>query len=288
MKKKIPKTQEFLPTIGLGTWQTMDILEKSSEFSKIKDVWKEFINSGGGLVDSSPMYGKAEKIVGKLIDQTENKSNIFTATKVWTRGKEAGIQQIESSFQKFGTKVIDLFQIHNLLDTDIHIHTLQKLKDQGRIRYIGLTHYTSSAYHDMEKACLKHKPDFIQIPYSVTSRKAEERILPFAHDNQIAVLVNRPFEEGNLFSSTKDKTIPVYFKQWNCESFAQIFLKYIISHPAVTTAIPATSKIQHLIDNLAAGFEPIPQGKERVEFMKNTLECLNLKSTLLLVLVLIF
>ncbi|TGK01291.1 aldo/keto reductase [Leptospira langatensis] len=277
LKRRIPKTGEEIPAIGLGTWQTLDVDPDPSSLAPLKEVLSEFLNTGGGIVDSSPMYGRSEEIFGILSKDIpeKEKRKFFLATKVWTRGEAAGKAQIEASFRKMKADKIDLFQIHNLLDTQTHLKTLRDLKDRAKIRYIGLTHFTSSAFPEMEKISIKEKPDFLQIPYSVITREAEQRILPFALENGIAVLVNRPFEEGGLFRKAKGKTLPDYFKEWDCNSFAQAFLKYLLSHPGVTAVIPATSKVSHLKDNMQAGLGRFPDAKERKVFLSNLLEALD-------------
>lgn len=276
LERTIQKSGEKIPAIGLGTWQTMDISKDSSELETLREVWKEFIDQGGAVVDSSPMYGRSEEIVGILASSLteEKRKKVFYATKVWIRGESAGKAQIESSFQKFKTNKIDLFQIHNLVDTHTHLKTLRFLQEGQKIKYLGLTHYVSSAFPEMEKIAKAENMDFIQIPYSIVTRAAEERILPFAQENGIGVLINRPFEEGELFRRVKGKTLPEYFKEWDCDSFGQVFLKYILSHPAVTCVIPATSKVSHLRDNLKAGFGKLPSGNDREEFRKRLLQVL--------------
>lgn len=277
LKRKIPKTGEEIPAIGLGTWQTLDVDPDPSSLAPLQEVISEFIQRGGRVLDSSPMYGRSEEIFGLLSRNLseEDRKKFFLATKVWTRGEASGKSQIEASFRKMKTDKIDLFQIHNLLDTEVHLKTLRALRDKGRIRYIGLTHFTSSAFGEMERIANKEKPDFLQIPYSAITREAENRILPFAQENGIAVLINRPFEEGALFRRSKGKTVPEYFQQWDCTSFAQIFLKYLLSHPGVTCVIPATAKISHLRDNLGAGIGKFPEGKERKVFLENLLDALD-------------
>jgi aryl-alcohol dehydrogenase-like predicted oxidoreductase len=274
LKRSIHKTGEQIPAIGLGSWQTMDIPRNSIEFETLAHVWREFFGHGGTLVDTSPMYGKSEASIG-FLSKENPMPNVFYATKVWTRGESSGKIQIQKSFDLMKTEVIDLFQIHNLLDALTHLKFLRALREKGKVRYIGLTHYVPSAFLEMEKIARSEQIDFIQIPYSITSREAEERILPFAYDNKISVLVNRPFEEGTLFRSVKGKVIPDYFKEWQCTTFSQCFLKYILSHPAITCVIPATNKVSHLLDNMQAGFGILPDDKERVEFRKQLLEILD-------------
>ncbi len=277
LRRKIPRTGEEIPAIGLGTWQTLDVDPSPSSLAPLKEVLFEFLKSGGTVVDSSPMYGRSEEIFGLLSQEVseQDRKKFFLATKVWTRGEAAGKAQIEASFRKMKTDKIDLFQIHNLLDTDTHLKTLRGLREKGKIRYLGLTHFTSSAFSEMERISVKEKPDFLQIPYSILTREAENRILPFAEQNGIAVLINRPFEEGALFRRAKGKDLPDYFKEWDCSSFAQAFLKYLLSHPGVTCVIPATAKISHLKDNLNAGRGKFPDTKERKVFLSKLLDALD-------------
>jgi len=274
LQRTILKSSEVLPVIGLGSWQTMNVQQNSEEFETLRKVWSYFFSFGGRVIDSSPMYGKAENTIGQL-KRMQPVNAAFYATKVWTRGEEMGKKQIQRSFELLQTDFIDLFQIHNLLDSSTHLKTLRDLKEKGKIRYIGLTHFVPSAFAEMEQLVQSHPIDFLQIPFSILTRDAEERLLPFALENKISILVNRPFEEGALFSRVKGKQVPDYFKQWNCETFSQCFLKYIISHPAVTCVIPATGKLNHLIDNMHAGMGPIPNELERGEFRKRLLSILN-------------
>ncbi|MCB1179934.1 MAG: aldo/keto reductase [Leptospiraceae bacterium] len=266
-KRMIPSGNEKIPIIGLGTWRTFDIDENDlKSISNLKEILDQFIQEGGNLIDSSPMYGNSEKIIGKL--NSGNQQNLFLATKVWTSGKENGIAQIESSFKKMNTNFIHLFQIHNLVDWKTHLKTLRKYKEKGRIKYIGITHYTKSAFSEMEKIMKTEEIDFIQIPYSVVLRDAENKILPLAKDKGIATLINRPFEGGDLFSRYKNKKVPEFIKNFGCNSIAQVLLKYILSTGGVTCVIPATSKIKHLLDNMHAGKGRLPDEKERKEIIK--------------------
>ncbi|TGK11398.1 aldo/keto reductase [Leptospira fletcheri] len=277
LQRKIPSTGEAIPAIGLGTWQTFDVSGDPNSLAPLSEVFREFLSTGGRLVDSSPMYGRAEETVGLLSEilSSAERKKIFFATKVWVRGEAAGKSQIQASFKKMRTDRVDLFQIHNLLDTETHLKTLRSLKEEGKVRYVGLTHFTPSSFSEMERIASREKVDFLQIPYSVVTRSAENRILPFAQENRIGILVNRPFEEGGLFRKTKGKILPEYFREWGCESFAQAFLKYILSHPGVTCVIPATAKLSHLQDNLKAGLGNFPDQKERKRFLSNLLDSLE-------------
>lgn len=262
-KRKIPSTLEELPCVGIGTWQTFDVGTSDSERNPLKEVLRKFIEDNASVIDSSPMYGASEKIVGDLSQELNINSKLFIATKVWTSGKEEGIKQMNNSFSLLKRELIDLMQIHNLVDWQTHLTTLQKWKEQGKIRYIGLTHYTDSA-HDIVASIIKKEPvDFIQVNYNLLDRHAEEQLLPLAQEKKVAVLINRPFEEGALFTRVKGKVLPEWAAEFECTSWAQLFLKYILANPAVTCVIPGTSKVNHLLDNLQAGKGELPDISHR-------------------------
>jgi len=210
------------------------------------------------VVDSSPMYGQSETVVGDLARELTIRNQLFLATKVWTSGRDAGIRQMEQSFERLRAQQIDLMQVHNLVDWRTHLLTLRRWKDQGRIRYVGVTHYTESAYDELARVLKSEPLDFVQVNYSIAERDAERRILPLASERRIAVLVNRPFAKAGLFSRTRGKALPSWAAELGCASWAQFFLKFVISHPAVTCAIPGTSNARHLVDNMQAGTEPLP------------------------------
>ena len=261
--RAIPSTGEKLPAIGVGTWQAFDVAGDQAGRSTLKEVLSVFAQSGARLVDSSPMYGTAESVAGDLIAELGVRDKLFIATKVWTSGRAEGLRQMETSFKRLGVERMDLMQVHNLVDVATHAKTLQDMKQQGRVRYIGVTHYTASAYADVERA-LKSSPwDFLQINYSLGERDAEKRLLPLARERKIAVIINRPFAEGDLFRRTKGKSLPSWAGELGISSWAQYFLKWIVSHPAVTCAIPGTGKPEHMQDNLAAGSSPLPSDGER-------------------------
>ncbi|MCP5503172.1 MAG: aldo/keto reductase [Leptospiraceae bacterium] len=260
----IPSTSESIPVIGLGTYMSFDMTAGTKAFQNQVEVYKKFYSLGGRLLDSSPMYGLAEEAIGHIVPKTDS---IFYATKVWTRGKDSGIQQMNESFKKMKTEKIDLMQIHNLIDWKTHLKTLRDWKERGKIRYIGITHYVSSAFSQMETIMKTEPIDFIQIPYSVETRDAENRILPLAKERKIAVLVNRPFEGGSIFHSFNNKKLPDYFSSLGCKTVASVFLKYILSEPAVTCIIPATTKLQHMKDNMEAGFS-LPEKSEQKNILK--------------------
>ena len=260
LTKSIPASGEALPVIGLGTWQTFDVGSDPAARAPLREVLALL---EGNMVDSSPMYGNAESVVGELLAELGRRSRVFLATKVWTSGRAEGIRQIEQSFQRLRAQRLELMQVHNLVDAATHAMTLQDMKAQGRLRYIGITHYTSSAYREVERA-LKIAPwDFLQINYSLAEREAEERILPLARESKVAVIVNRPFGSGSMFRATRGKPLPPFAADLGIATWAQFFLKWIVSHPAVTCAIPATSKPAHMKDNLGAGQGPLPDDRQR-------------------------
>ncbi|MFO7304485.1 MAG: aldo/keto reductase [Gammaproteobacteria bacterium] len=254
---------ERLPVIGMGTWNTFDVGPRAEERAPLLDVLKVFYEYGARVIDSSPMYGQAERTTGDLVHQLGKRADTFLATKVWTNGREKGIAQIERSMQLLRAVQLDLLQIHNLVDWRTHIATLRKLKDEGLVRYIGVTHYTVSAHETLEQVLRTEQLDFVQFNYSLGTRAAERRLLPFCRDHGIAVLINRPFEEGALFTRVRGRELPPYASEFDCTSWAQFFLKYIISHPAVTCVIPATSRSAHMRDNAQAGFGRLPDEAAR-------------------------
>jgi len=269
-KRPIPRTGELLPAVGLGTYQSFDAGNSASERESLKEVLRLFVQNGGALVDSSPMYGTSESVVGDLAAGLGITSRLFMATKVWTSGRAAGIRQMEESMRRMKVARMDLMQIHNLLDWRTHLKTLQEWKASGRIRYTGITHYHSGAYGDLERLMKTREFDFVQFNYSMVEREAEERILPLAQETGTAVIVNRPFAQASLFSRARGKELPPWAAEFDCESWGQFFLKYILSHPAVTCVIPATSNPHHLVDNMMAGIGRLPDAamrKRMVEFM---------------------
>jgi diketogulonate reductase-like aldo/keto reductase len=256
--RPIPSSGETIPVIGLGTWQTFDVGRSESERAPRREVLKQFVALGGRVIDSSPMYGSAEGVVGDLATEVSVTDKLFIATKVWTSGRGAGITQMEESLRLLKKKPLDLMQIHNLVDWRTHLATLREWKKAGRIRYLGVTHYTSSAYDELERVLRAETLDFVQLNYSLAEREAERKILPLAKDRGMAVLVNRPFAEGALFRRVRGQAVPAWAAEIGCDSWAQLFLKWIVGHPAVTCAIPATSKPEHLADNMKANVGALP------------------------------
>jgi diketogulonate reductase-like aldo/keto reductase len=260
--RAIPSSGETIPVIGLGTWQTFDVGASASARKPLEEVLSQFVKLGGRVVDSSPMYGRAEEVLGEVAVQAGVREKLFMATKVWTRGRAGGIAQTQDSERKLRGHV-DLMQVHNLLDADTHLKTLREWKAQKRIRYIGITHYTSSAYADLAGVLGRGGIDFVQLNYSLAEREAERQLLPLARELGVAVLVNRPFGAGSLFRETRNKPVPAFAASLDCTSWAELFLKFVISHPAVTCAIPATSRPEHLRQNMNAGHGPMPDARIR-------------------------
>lgn len=261
-------TDERLPIVGMGTWNTFDVSPSPDERAPLLDVLKVFYESGARVIDSSPMYGAAERTTGDLVHQLGKRDETFFATKVWTTGRDKGLAQIEQSMRLLRTARIDLLQIHNLLDWRTHASTLRRMKEDGSVRYIGITHYAVSAHDEIESVLRAEKFDFAQFNYSLATREAEQRLLPFCREHGIGVLINRPFEEGALFTRMRGRKLPAYAKEFDCTSWAQFFLKYIVSHPAVTCVIPATSRATHMRDNVQAGFGRLPDEKMRARMVK--------------------
>lgn len=258
LRRAIPRSGELLSAVGLGTWQTFDVGRNDPARAELKEVLRLLAELGGKAVDSSPMYGEAERVVGDLTAELGIRDSLFFATKVWTSGREAGIRQMEASFRLMRTTRIDLMQVHNLLDLGTHLKTLREWKAAGKIRYLGITHYHSGAYAELERLVKTKEYDFVQFNYSMDEREAEARLLPLCADSGTAVLVNRPFSQAGLFGRVRGKPLPSWAAEFDCASWAQFFLKYILAHPAVTCAIPGTRRVAHLRDNLQAGVGRLP------------------------------
>ena len=270
LTRTIPSSGEKLPVIGLGTWQAFDVNLTADSRRQLEEVLSLFVKFGGRVIDSSPMYGRAEEVIGDLTATLGILDKLFLATKVWTHGKESGVKSMERSMALLRTKRIDLMQVHNLVDVHTHLATLREWKEQGRIRYAGITHYEAGAFGEMEKLMRSEKLDFVQINYSLMEPQAEQSLLPLARERGIAVLANRPFGAGDLFDKVRSKPLPDWASEFDCRSWAQFFLKWIVAHSAITCAIPATNKPGHLEDNMQGGTGRLPDPKTRrrmVEFV---------------------
>ena len=256
--RPIPSSKEALPVIGCGTWVGFGHAPDSAEYKRLPGVLNALFDAGGTLLDSSPMYGRAEETTGELLAAAKAPAKPFLATKVWTRGREAGIAQMEQSFAHLRTHRIDLMQVHNLVDWRTQLATLREWKSQGRIRYLGITHYTASAFGDVEAVLRAETLDFLQINYSIDDREVEKRLLPLAAERGVAVIVNQPFGGGGLLRGLRDKPLPGWASEIGATSWAQVLLKFTLSHPAVTCVIPGTSRPEHMVDNAKAGSGPVP------------------------------
>jgi aryl-alcohol dehydrogenase-like predicted oxidoreductase len=263
LKRPIPKTGELLHAIGLGTWQSFDVSGDAAGRAAAREVLARFVKAGGQVVDSSPMYGSSESVVGDLAADLGAESSLFLATKVWTRGREAGMRQMEESLRRMRAKRMDLMQVHNLADVKTQLETLREWKQQGRIRYLGITHYHEGAFADLERLIKSEQLDFAQFNYNLADTAAEQRLLPLCAEYKTAVIVNRPFEAGELFRKVKGRELPKWAQEFDCNSWAQFFLKFILAHPAVTCAIPATRNPDYLVDNMGAALGRLPDAAMR-------------------------
>ncbi len=263
LQRPIPRSGEMLPVVGLGTWQTFDVGPNAPQRAELKEVLRELAALGGRVVDSSPMYGQSERVVGDLASELGNRDRLFFATKVWTSGRDAGVRQMEDSFRLMRTKVMDLMQIHNLVDHDTHLKTLRDWKAAGRICHLGITHYHSGAFADLERLVKTKQYDFVQFNFSLDEPEAEDRLLPACAASGTAVLINRPFAQAGLFGLVRGKPLPPWAAELQCATWAQFFLKWILGHPAVTCVIPGTRRVAHLRDNLGAAVGPLPDAPMR-------------------------
>jgi aryl-alcohol dehydrogenase-like predicted oxidoreductase len=263
LTRQIPSTKEPLPVVGLGTWQTFDVGADREALDQRKEVLRILLEAGGRVIDSSPMYGRAEEVVGTLLAEMGVRDKAFLATKVWTSGEAAGSKQMQASATKLRAPVIDLMQIHNLVDWRTHLRTLRAWKAQKKFRYIGITHYTDPALDELAAIIRAERIDFVQFGYSIASRAAEARLLPLCLERGVAVLVNQPFDSGALFGQVRGKALPNWAAEVDCASWSQFFLKFILGHPAVTCVIPGTARPDHARDNFAAGAGRLPDAAQR-------------------------
>ncbi|MFM9941564.1 MAG: aldo/keto reductase [Hyphomicrobiaceae bacterium] len=264
LTRKIVATGEDMPVIGLGTWQVFDVEGTAEELAQRREVLDVLFKAGGRMIDSSPMYGRAEAITGTLLQQMQARDKAYLATKVWTTGEAAGTAQMQASMAKMQAgKTIDLIQIHNLVDWRTHLKTLRKWKDEGRVRAIGITHYTVSSLDDLAAVIRAEKIDVVQLVHSIGVRAADDRLLPLCAEKGVATIINQPFGQGAHFRKVKGKPLPDWAAEMGIASWGQLFLKFIVSHPAVTCVIPGTSKAEHMRDNVAAGSGVMPDAKGR-------------------------
>ncbi len=262
--RPIPSSGEAMSVVGLGTSQVFDVGEGAAARQPLAEVLRLLLDSGGKIIDTSPMYGRAEAVTGDLVAEAGARARVFLATKVWTSGREAGIAQMRRSAELLKSPVLDLIQVHNLLDWRTQLATLRQMKEKGQVRYIGITHYTTGSLPELARI-LQDEPgiDFVQCAYSLGTRAAETALLPMAAERKVAVIVNRPFEDGDMFRRVRGRALPEWAAEFDCASWARLFLKYIIAEPAVTCAIPATSNPAHMADDLRAGIGRLPDAKQR-------------------------
>ncbi|HEX9534873.1 MAG TPA: aldo/keto reductase [Stellaceae bacterium] len=264
MTRPIPSSGEPMPVIGLGTWRAFDVGSDETGGRPLRQVLQRLLDDGGRIIDTSPMYGRAEAVTGDLLADSGARSRSFLATKVWTSGRERGIEQMRRSAQLLRTEIIDLMQIHNLVDWRTHLATLRRMKEEGRVRYIGITHYTTGALPELARI-LRTEPgiDFVQLGYSVAARAAETELLPIAAERGVAVIANQPLERGDLLRRIRRHALPDWAREFDCANWAELFLKYVLGEPPVTCVIPATGNPDHMKDNLAAGFGSLPDARQR-------------------------
>jgi aryl-alcohol dehydrogenase-like predicted oxidoreductase len=271
LMRRIPSSGESIPAIGLGTSGPFEVGGDEGARAPLREVLQAFFAAGATLIDTSPMYSTAESVLGGLLTE-DQQLKVFIATKVWTpgsgsHGEQKGIEQMQRSMALLKHKNIELMQVHNLVDLDAHLKTLHRWKAEGKIRYMGVTHYTTSSYPDLIAIIEREKLDFVQFNYSVTTREAEKRLLPLCADKGVAVLVNRAFEDGNLFTQVQGKALPAWAAEFGAKSWAQVFLKFVLAHPAVTCVIPATGKLRNLVDNLGAATGALPDARQRAQII---------------------
>jgi aryl-alcohol dehydrogenase-like predicted oxidoreductase len=267
LRRPIPSSGQMLPVIGVGTAVTYELDTADAKFPVLAEAVRVFLANGGALIDTSPTYGRAEKTLGEIFRRTGQREKAFIATKISTTGEQAGVASFAGSLRDLGTDRIDLLQVHNIRDTEVHLRTIRRLMDEGKVRYSGITTSFPNTYEEYERIMRREKLDFIQIDYALDNRKAEERILPLARDRGMAVLINLPFGRGRLFSKARGRPLPPWAAEIDCTSWAQLFLKFVLAHPAVTAVIPGTDKPEYALDNLNAARGRIPDARMREEIL---------------------
>jgi diketogulonate reductase-like aldo/keto reductase len=261
--RAIPVSGEMLPVIGVGSWITFNVRPDPAEEAPLIPVLRTFFDRGGAMIDSSPMYGNSEAVIGGMLKETPRHERLFAATKIWTIGQALGRYQVEQSRTLWGVPRFDLVHIHNMLDWQVHLETLKEMKAGGRLRYIGITTSHGARHAEMEQALKRERFDFVQFTYNLADRSVEQRLLPLAAERGIAVVINRPFDGGHLFSLVRGKPLPAWAREIDCENWAQFFLKFVVSHPGVCCAIPATSQTAHMVENMGALYGRLPDAELR-------------------------
>jgi diketogulonate reductase-like aldo/keto reductase len=272
MQRAIPSTGEKLPVIGLGTWQVLDVAAAGPDFDAAERTVRGFLAARGRLIDSSPMYGRSEERIGDILSRIGPQAPVFLATKIWTRGQAAGEAQLAESHRLMRAPMLDLVQVHNLLDLDAHLATLRAAKEQGTIRYLGVTHYTAGAHAELERVIRRERPDFLQINFSLAEPEAGARLLPAARDLGVAVLVNRPFTQGTMIDRTAGRPLPAVAEELGCRSAAQLFLKWVLGEPAVTVILTGTRNPRHAAENLEGASGTLPTASQRAAITQWFLE----------------
>lgn len=267
LRRPIPSSGEMLPVIGVGTAVVYELDTGDAKFSALVDTLRTFLDNGGALIDTSPTYGRAEKSLGEIFRRIGRRDKAFIATKISTTGEQAGIDSFNGSLRDLGTDHVDLLQVHNIRDTDVHLRTIRRLRDEGKARYIGITTSFKNTYDEYERIMRREKLDFVQIDYALDDRKAEERILPLARDRGMAVMINLPFGRGRLFSKARGRQLPQWAAEIDCTGWAQLFLKFVLAHPAVTAVIPGTDRPEYALDNLSAARGRIPDARMREQII---------------------
>lgn len=267
-QKPVLNSEKTVPAIGMGTWITFDVNHMNNRLDNQMAVLDAFFEGGGQLIDSSPMYGFAQQVLGLVLPKTQGMESLFSATKVWTMGQQNGVAQMRESMKLWGMKQIDLMQVHNMLDWETHLPTLNQWKKEGLIKYTGITTSHGRRHQELIKMLKTNPVDFVQFSYNINDREADNYLLPLAQDLGIGVVINRPFQAGGLFSRVNQAMLPDWAKDIQCENWAQFFLKFIVSHPAVTCAIPATSQVKHMKQNMQALNGDLPDQAMRSAMIK--------------------
>ena len=268
IQRAIPSTGEMLPVMGMGTSRTFDTSDSSSSLAKLGAVMQAFFEGGGKVIDSSPMYGAAESRVGDVLRALPQQPDLFAATKVWTNGREQGIAEMQESARRMNVERFDLIAVHNLKDWETQLDTLKRWKEEGKVRYIGITTSHGRDHEEFLQVMRTQPLDFVQFSYNIDNRVAEEQLLPLAQERGIATMINRPYQRGELFAKSRGHALPAIAKELGCSSWGQFFLKFILGHPAVTCIIPATSRVHHMQDNMQANFGPVPDPSQREEMLR--------------------
>jgi diketogulonate reductase-like aldo/keto reductase len=268
IQRPVPSSGELLPVMGMGTSRTFDTPGDPASLANLTEVMQAFFNARGTVIDSSPMYGNAEARVGDVLRAMTPPPKVFAATKVWTTGRQQGIAQMQESARRMNVERFDLIAVHNLQDWETHLDTLKGWKEDGKVRYIGITTSHGRDHPQFLEVMRKQPVDFAQFSYNIEDRRAEQELLPLAADRGIATMINRPYQRGALFNKSRGKALPALAAELDCNSWGQFYLKYILAHPAVTCIIPATARVHHMVDNMQANFGRVPDPQQRADMLR--------------------